>query len=202
MGLGLATLASVVAAELNLPPDEVQTLRWTGFFVAGILIARHRHAIVAAWRRLPGVARVLLFILAITLYSSHYLWPRANLTRDTVDSLISGAGSALLVVGVLSEERLAKPLAAPALQLLGRVSYSLYLLHAVVLVTVIRLLGGLIPPLVAEAMALAFVLPLAMLCYRYVERPGIQLGRLLSAKLEGRMRTNAKLVPAPEPVTR
>lgn len=202
LSVSLATFGSVVNTELALPADEVQTARWLIFFVAGILIAKHRHAIVAAWRRLPGVARLMLFALAITLYSAHYLWPSTNFNRVTLDTLVSGAGSALLVVGVLSEQRLARTLAAPALQLLGRVSYSLYLLHAVVLVTTVRLLAGLIPALAAEALGLALVLPLAVLCYEYVERPGIQLGRVLSVKLEARMRTSPKLADAPEPLTR
>lgn len=202
LSVSLATFVSVVNTELYLLADEVRTTQWLIFFVAGILIAKHRHAIVAAWRRLAGVARVMLFALAITLYSAHFLWPSTDFNRVTVDTLVSGAGSTLLVVGILSEQRLAVTLAAPALQLLGRVSYSLYLLHAVVLIAIIRLLAGLIPPLAAEAIGLALVLPLAVLCYEYVERPGIRLGRVLSAKLEARMRTNRSSPAAPEPLTR
>ena len=59
---------------------------------------------------------------------------------------------------------------------LGRISYSIYLMHSLVLMT-IRPLGH---PLASAAVWLGATLLVASLTYRFIETPGIHLGRWLS----------------------
>jgi peptidoglycan/LPS O-acetylase OafA/YrhL len=75
-----------------------------------------------------------------------------------------------------------------ALTWLGQISYSLYLLHAIVLFLVPRIIPDLPshPPVVRAVAGLAYltvVIGLSWLSYRMVELPGQALGRRLTARL-------------------
>jgi peptidoglycan/LPS O-acetylase OafA/YrhL len=67
---------------------------------------------------------------------------------------------------------LARGLAAPPLARLGEASYSLYLIHSVVGVTLICLLARIIPWPLALGAVTAGMVGLAFLLHRYVELPG------------------------------
>jgi peptidoglycan/LPS O-acetylase OafA/YrhL len=82
---------------------------------------------------------------------------------------------------------------------LGTISYSLYLLHAIVLLVVLRVLPEAYtrPPLVRVGIGVAFIavaLGAAWTSYRLVERPAQNLGRRLDARWTG---PGAERVPAP-----
>ena len=76
---------------------------------------------------------------------------------------------------------------------LGRISYSLYAVHLIVLKAIFPLialgLGGVLfeAPLLGPTLALLTVVPisiaLAAIAYRYIERPGIALGRWASTRI-------------------
>jgi peptidoglycan/LPS O-acetylase OafA/YrhL len=105
---------------------------------------------------------------------------------------LTGAAAALLVLGTAHVPWLGRVLAVRPVAFLGRVSYSLYLLHFPVLV-VCAPLAALAPgppgALLLFAVVLALSLPLAALAYRAVERPAIRLGNALCARLARRLGT-------------
>lgn len=183
IALGLA----MADFELGLAIDDMNTSRWIFLFVAGILIAKHRHQLAEAWCRLRPAGRITVLALAMVLYTSHYLWWNPNPTRAAADGLLTGAGCAILVVAAVADDWLGRLLSMRAPQFLGRVSYSLYLTHAIVIVAAVRLLGGaVLPPFIAEGVALVLVLPLAALLYAWIERPGMGAGRWLAGRLARR----------------
>ena len=73
---------------------------------------------------------------------------------------------------------------------LGKVSYSLYLLHPTVIYLLTpmyrRIYDGTdqlsLALLASLAVTMAIVLPLSSLAYRFIEKPGIQLGRRIAAR--------------------
>jgi len=82
----------------------------------------------------------------------------------------------------------------PSLRLMGRVSFSFYLLHPLAMVFVCAVPGlwtaivaAGVPPTVVIAglwvATTAAVLPLAILSHRYIEQPGIELGRALTTRV-------------------
>lgn len=85
------------------------------------------------------------------------------------------------------EARLAGLLRLPPVLFLGRISYSLYLVHFLVMLSGMAMLVHLpLSPLAYAALLLVYVVPasiaVAWAMYRLVEQPGIALGRRLSAR--------------------
>jgi peptidoglycan/LPS O-acetylase OafA/YrhL len=104
--------------------------------------------------------------------SGHRVWP-ANVAAVIITFLIAYAVKN-------------RPIPAP-LTWLGQISYSLYLLHAVVLFLIPRVIPDLashspLIRLVVGAAYLAVVITLAWLSYRFVEMPGQALGRRLTTR--------------------
>jgi peptidoglycan/LPS O-acetylase OafA/YrhL len=106
------------------------------------------------------------------------------------------AGCAALMIALIVHGRARVPiLRSKFLTNLGDVSYSLYLLHFVIMCVFAKLLALCLPMLGivrADTIALSIVLliatfaitlPVANLSYRFVEMPGLQLGKLLLRQL-------------------
>jgi peptidoglycan/LPS O-acetylase OafA/YrhL len=103
-----------------------------------------------------------------------------------VCDLANGAGAALLLALLLGADRVRRMLEAAPLVGLGAMSYSLYLVHVPVLLTLLHLMPS-TPAWVASVVAPAVSVAAAALLYRLVERPSIRLGRQ-AAEWVGRSR--------------
>jgi len=162
-------LASPVAAAL-LGASAI-VLCWSLLFV-GVALAVHEDALVAFARRLPTAA-VLAAYLGVTTFA---LFDYAN----PIAVILAFGGAALLVVAkcLAAPNALASVLSATPLLLLGRVSYSFYLVHWMVVVLVARAVaafGPALPPLAGTVAIFAggFVLSAvaAALLWWSAERP-------------------------------
>ncbi|MXP63206.1 acyltransferase [Roseomonas sp. M0104] len=101
------------------------------------------------------------------------------------------AGSVLLILLALRGGRFARSLRRRSLLWLGKVSFSLYLVHLPVLLLLTHLLHGQTAPAVVAMMATVMALPAAAAMHGLVERPAHRLARRLppprSARLQPRL---------------
>lgn len=106
-----------------------------------------------------------------------------------VEIFVMGAGAATLIVTALGVSWWECLLASRSCRFLGRISYSLYLVHGPVLVLCTPLLAG--PPSLLSG-AIFFVsvasisIAISSLAYRFVERPAIGAGNALCRRLASR----------------
>jgi peptidoglycan/LPS O-acetylase OafA/YrhL len=141
------------------------------FFVLGIGIALHRARLGALLARLPVWAAPALLVAALGLLSG----------LPAADDLVFGAGAGLLILLALEGPGFGRALGIAPLPWLGRISYSLYLIHLPVFLAVIY---GL--PAVPAGLRVALLVPLSLLAawlfHRAVEAPAQELGRLLTTR--------------------
>ncbi|WP_127503485.1 acyltransferase family protein [Actinoplanes solisilvae] len=171
---GAIGIGFVVFPGLNGHPAAASTvtssrqgLLLLAVMFAGTVIYRWQHRQTG-----PGPAAVALSVVTVAL--------AAELGAITV----SAVAATFLLAYVLRQRN-----TPAALTWLGRVSYSLYLLHVIVLF----LLPHIVPALGTQPVAirvltgisyLIAVLALAGLSYRIVEQPGVNLGRRLTRKID------------------
>ena len=198
----LTVAASVAVAYVALrvmppgsgPTSYVRTVAYLQFFVVGIVLARYRVAVIDRLRATSTASRLALAAASLVLYTFPLWMPEiGGDTRRFLDletALLGATGFLVLAIGV--------PLAGAALrtrqaQHLGRVSYSLYLVHTIVLLALLHLFHGHAPLLLLLLALWPLSLGLATLGERYIERPSAALGRRLTQRTARRSRATTAI---------
>lgn len=154
-------------------------------FAFGILLARRLEPLQEIWHRLPRASRLLLATLSFGLleWSGNLLhtplWILVN--------LLSIAGGCGVLLVTLCSQRASVLLNHRLPAWLGRISYSLYLVHATVLFALVHLFNGYITRSELFLPYLACAFGLAVLFFFAVERPSIQLSRNFHVKTRPRV---------------
>ncbi len=174
--LGAAVLMVVSNAVIGHWPasrQSMETVGYAGTFVCGILMARHRAAI-AAWYRRRGNAEHLVIAAAVFIA---YLW--GHLLRHMSKPVILLAVIGLMVL-TLNSETAGRRLQHRVPLYLGRISYSLYLVHLPVLFALAFLLRPADGQAWFLALYVASAIGFASVFHRFVEQPCIRLSRQIA----------------------
>jgi peptidoglycan/LPS O-acetylase OafA/YrhL len=122
------------------------TLHYLPLFVTGMVMAKRFDALASAMDGLQPLAKLALWVLAFVLVRRQ-------------QEYIAGPASALLILLCLRSGYAGRLLCARPLEWLGKISYSLYLLHIPMLILVVHVFNGVLPLganlLIAFAVALA-----------------------------------------------
>ncbi len=170
--------------------DGHDSLRYLPIFGFGVLLGVQLDAMRAKAAGLPRARWWLFLALALLALDARWIQPVAV---SPYALMISGLGAAGLVTIVALAPGAARLGSSSTLRWLGRVSFSLYLVHEPILVSVSQL------PLPRPASALVLGGPLALLAahyfHRYIERPAQQLASRLGGHgtgVSGSARTGSK----------
>jgi peptidoglycan/LPS O-acetylase OafA/YrhL len=155
---------------------HLETLRYSALFLLGATLAVRRGAMGRLWAGRLGPVSLVVLGLGLFLYAA----PQRLIPNFLANDVLIGAGAALLLIIALFEPRARDVLESRIPQWLGRVSYSLYLSHMVVLLTAIHALGMLTQPWVALLLVLVASLAGAAVLHRLIEVPSQRLGRFLT----------------------
>jgi peptidoglycan/LPS O-acetylase OafA/YrhL len=187
--------AKICGAFLLIVVGAVQNQEWLSFlpiFAVGAILGVERERIRELTRSWPRV--VWLLFAAAGLFLANAEWVGREQPVESVEALVTVGATliVLLFVGCGSAKRLGD--SAPA-QWLGRISFSLYLVHLPVILAGITLLRSVSLPL-ALAVSVAASFGIAELFFRYVELPAHRLSIAAGRAVGRRVRRD---VPAYSP---
>jgi peptidoglycan/LPS O-acetylase OafA/YrhL len=166
--------------------DWASTLENGAVFLCGILMAMHLAQLGVWCRSLGRWGRAGLAVGAFVLFEyTHVLGSLRGTWRlklwHVQDWGVAAGAAGLMLVGL--ESAVARRfLGGAAPQFLGRISYSLYLVHGTVLFAVTYGLAGRVSALGAFAVYLAGTMVLSVGLCVWVEEPFVRLGRRVGAK--------------------
>jgi len=178
-------LLGLVAAGLALRPASPVLWLWTSSLLlqfgagCGLAVALARGARPG---RRAGLA--LLALAVAGFLASELLGPPGQAWQP----LIWGAAATALVAGTLALEPAAEPRGLGWLRRLGDASYSIYLLHPLVVGVVRRFIGS-ESPFTATALSVLLASAIALPCYALFERPAERW-------LRGRLATKPRIAVA------
>ncbi len=148
------------------------------FFIAGAALAAHLDAVRNAVDGLSSFVRIgLWFVSAVLLSIPDY---NISYTFFFFGSLI---GALLLLVLCLTSARAQVMLGHALPRWLGRVSYSLYLVHLIVILAVVHAFHDRVPAWQLLTVAVPIALLVSEIMCRWVELPSQRLGKWLAARM-------------------
>ncbi len=182
LGLGLYFI-------FNKPThDYFQTFHYVSIFIAGALLAKYRNYLVEKIRGFTFRHKMTILLLGLFLYL--YAKPafvlkiifggRDPFLATILDSWIITIGASIIILMSLSIRKISKILLSKPLHFLGKISYSLYLYHCIVLFTTIHLLFEYFSLWFIWSLSLLVSLIISTISYYYVEIPSIKLGRFIT----------------------
>lgn len=171
-----------VAIDGNIPFFEAKsvigrvllTTYYAQFFAVGIFVAQHMTTIQFVVRRIPKPVHIAAIIVAALIPYKFYE------DRFIVSDLFYLAVATGIVVYAISFYRAGQVLSAGILQWLGRISYSLYLVHMPLLMAMTWLFYRYLPMDVIMLLTLPVIFITAEVTHRFVEVPAMDLGRRLA----------------------
>jgi peptidoglycan/LPS O-acetylase OafA/YrhL len=172
----ISAVCALIEAHHPIPWmfDPVRTLSYLFLFTAGAALASHAGTVRLAMGRCPVWLHVGLWIGALRL---------ATVPGDQYLGLVTGAGAVLLIALAFGTPATDRVLSTNrVLTWLGRVSYSLYLVHFPIILTCAHLLHSWLPLPIILGLATLVSLGVAELMNRLVEQPSIALGRRLASR--------------------
>ena len=180
---GLAVVATFIAVLVS---------HWSGYFPLrfclmfwlGVMVAKRFDKIKAA--KIPVPVELALLVASVGVIELSLVWHPGGVL-EALKSTAMNAACLVVVVVAIADGFTRRALSAAPMVFLGKVSYSLYLTHAIV----IGALAALLPKLgIADPLAIAAVsLPASMLVsvafWRIIEVPSMNLSRLLASSGPG-----------------
>ncbi|OKP95380.1 acyltransferase [Paenibacillus sp. P46E] len=191
--ISLLTVLYVFVTSSSFSQTEwFSTVNYASLFIIGALIAKHREEIINYAKGMRGRNRILLLGVGLVLFIyGHPSFAVRVVFSDfdtfsfygaVLDTWTIAIGAVIMVVLSISSVRLSKILRNDLISYLGKISYSLYLTHLIVLASLIHLLNGYLPIWAISAMAIIGSFIVASAVYKFVENPSKRLGERLANK--------------------
>lgn len=198
-GFVLSFLINRSANIYDLKYDYFITIQYIGLFIIGILVAKHREYLIRKYTELNKRSKYGLIALTIIVYTNASwlnnivnnllqfdgIFKRAeSFSLHMMNDFGAAAGVVVFIVIALSSEKVSAILHKKTVHFFGKISYSLYLYHAICLITIFNALYGKMPFWSLIIASFITSIAISSLSYYLVEIPSINLGRYLSKRLE------------------
>ncbi|EOO70779.1 hypothetical protein IC7_04582 [Bacillus cereus BAG1O-1] len=180
-----------IPSEFNMPvsTNYFITLHYSSMFIIGALLAKNREYLVS--KIINSKVKYILLPLGLLFFS----YPRIpfmllskligeidyDLYLIIIDWYIC-FGAVVIILSALSSKLFSKLLLIKPVQFIGEISYSLYLVHPIVLLTTVHIFYGKISVPLILLISFLFTMVVSVLCYKFIEIPSIKIGRKLATK--------------------
>jgi peptidoglycan/LPS O-acetylase OafA/YrhL len=159
------------------------------FFMAGIILYKNNQIIISKVSRLSTKVKAVLYLTAILLYTNY-----SNIVLFVPDFVgivskiapadyLTALGSVLLMSLILAEDSRNRILSNKYLVYVGKISFSLYLIHPIVIMLICFTLGSALPYYILHLLCFVSSLLAAVVFYKLIELPTQKLGFLLTKNL-------------------
>jgi peptidoglycan/LPS O-acetylase OafA/YrhL len=170
--------------------QESQSLMYLPMFGVGVMMAVERETMAAWAPRVTRAGWLLLVVLSLALFNDRWTVPILGLhdqplhvARQLADAGAT-AGAALIVFMVCYWPPARRATERPTAQRLGKISFSLYLVHEPVIVAIAFVLGGRPNPFLLLPIGTTAALLCAVGFQRLIEGPSHRLARAVGAVTE------------------
>jgi peptidoglycan/LPS O-acetylase OafA/YrhL len=180
--LFVSSSALLVLNEADLSPTNyILSYHYLLLFAAGAVTAKYKEFLINFYLKISIFKKVIIVLVGFTCYLSEGIMGNYAITNNFLcRNLVVMAGSCLFIIIALASPAASRVLRTQVLTFLGKVSYSLYLTHLIVLFSITYLLHGVWPYWSILSICLLLSMVLASMVYRFIEKPSSKLGKFLT----------------------
>lgn len=160
-----------------------ETFYYTTFFIFGGFLSRYKNEVGTRVANLNHIKKYILLLISLFLINNRWL-NIINLKNSQIKDLIAALGILLLFSLVLNSKKLESSLIKRPFIFLGKISYSLYLVHIPVLMMLSIYLSKSIPIVWTFLFVPIVAIIVAYFSNKYIEEPCIKLGKKLSISIK------------------
>ncbi|UUZ93033.1 acyltransferase [Paenibacillus sp. P25] len=166
----------------------LSTIEWIPMFIIGALIAKNLKVIIEKFNRFHSWFKVLILVFGIFSYTfNHWITLKSSIINQQIvqDASIT-VGAIIFIICAVSSGKAKRLLLYKPINYIGKISYSIYLFHMVILLGLVHLFINSIPLWVIWLITLIGTLIVSALSYRFIEIPLISLGKKLTGGMTKR----------------
>ncbi|MCC3375047.1 acyltransferase [Cohnella sp. REN36] len=154
------------------------TLHYISLFIIGALLAKHKDALVKMFNTQGSFSR--LFVLAIgVIMFTNIITQAPSTPSNYLNDWIVSFGVCIIIIASLSMKNFSKFLLFTPIHFIGKISYSLYLTHLLVLYYFMNHYSSYSTWLLT-CLSIVVAIVVSALMYYLIEKPSILLGKLLT----------------------
>jgi len=157
------------------------TMYYLFMFIIGSIIAKYRNEIIFFYNGFHLYNKLFLFCIGILCYFGsqrlRFIFSWEEPYREILNDLFATIGSSIFIIFAISSTFASKVLNNTFLKFLGKISYSLYLFHTIVLLTIIHLFYSKMSSTMLIVTSFVFTLILSTIAYYLFEYPSIKLAK-------------------------
>ena len=159
--------------------DYLQSVHYASLFVVGIFLSQNRDAISTIFDHISKRNRVCIAILTVLVFCYASMVFESYFHRNFVD-LLRAFGAVGIIAFSLNSASFRRALLWTPIHALGKMLYSIYLLHFIIMLLFLHWFYGKVSLLIVLGLCLVAVIVASWIFYKLVEIPFINLGRKLS----------------------
>lgn len=187
--LALGLLSASLNDDIFSP--IIQSFQWSiyycTFFIFGAILSKYRSQLFE-FKASHTFTKMMLLAASLVLINSRWIVIEYQVKDERIADFISVLGILLLFVVVLTSNKVEQLLTKRPLLWLGKISFSLYLVHIPVMMMVTIFLGNIIPIALAFTLVPLLSVVVAHFTYKYIEVPANNLGKIVAKVFEGEPR--------------
>lgn len=170
------------------------TLHYIAFFILGSLLSLHQQSIRIAYNQLTRGYKIISMVIGVLMYT--YAWwffhkiPFFHLV--IMNDWAIAVGASIFIIFSLNSKTIKRILLIKPILFIGKISYSLYLYHVIVLLSLLNIFYGKlsIGTILFGAFVISFMIATVM--YYIIEIPSITFGRIFISKKKSVLENNLK----------
>ncbi|MED3968920.1 acyltransferase [Priestia megaterium] len=191
----LSSLLLLINQSSLTPTSYLLSFHYLLLFMAGAITAKYRDTLIHVYRARSWMQKIGIITIGFALYLSEGVLTNYDITNNFLcRNVLAMAGSCILIVLALASPAASKMLKKKLFTLLGEISYSLYLVHLIVLFSFIYLLHGRLPYEIILCLCFFASFCLAIGVNRFVEKPSCKFGKMLVKNKNIALKNNRRTI--------
>ncbi|CAG9606583.1 acyltransferase family protein [Pseudoneobacillus rhizosphaerae] len=165
--------------------DFLFSLQYLFMFVIGSLMAKHKDCLATQYSKLSRPVHGLALIAGILCYtySWWFFYDIKILHLEVINDWVITLGAAIFIIYSLFSKVTKILLLFKPVHFLGEISYSLYLFHGLVLLSLLHILHDSLSTWIILMCSLFVSIGISTISYYLIEKPSITLGRKIASQL-------------------